>query len=100
MECLSGCEFQILEKGKFHCKYYNSNLEFDVDNFESDIKIMRCEKCIKEGLMGENSIQQKAIKCKYRIGLIMDSFYSFKDDIESEVTELYRILKELENEDK
>lgn len=100
MECLSGCEFQKLKEGKFYCEYYNLKLEYDVDSLQSNIKIMRNELCINEGLIGKNSIDEKAKKIKYRVGLLMDSFYSFKDDIESEVTEIYRNLKELENEDK
>ena len=100
MECLSGCDFQKLTNGKFYCEYYNCELEFNVESMCDNIKIMRCENCINEKLIGQNSIQEKAKKVKYRIGLIMDSFYSFKDDIESQVTEIYRNLKDLENEDK
>jgi len=100
VECLSGCEFQKLREGKFYCEYYNSDLVFNVDDLQSDIKIMRCESCVKQDIIGKNSIQERAIKIKYRVGLLMDSFYSFKDDIESEITDIYRILKDLENEDK
>ena len=99
MECLNGCEFQKLVEGKFHCEYYNIELSFGVNDFTSDIKISRCENCINEGLIGKNSIDEKAKKIKYRVGLLMDSFYSFKDDLESEITEIYRNLKDLENED-
>ena len=35
-------------------------------------------------------------KIKFRLGLIGDSFYSFKDDLEQELAEIYRILKDLE----
>ena len=98
MECLRGCEFQKLKGTKFYCDYYRNDLVFNVNDFKSDIKIIRCEDCIKEGMIGENSIQEKAIKAKHRVGLVMDSFYSFKDDLEEQVTEIYRILKDLENE--
>lgn len=100
MECLNGCEFQKLDKGKFHCDYYLTDLIFEVSDMLSDIKIMRCGSCEKEGLIGKNSIQERVIKVKHRVGLVMDSFYSFKDDLESEITDIYRILKDLENEDK
>jgi len=98
VECLRGCEFQKLEGEKFYCEYYRSDLEFDVDDLLSNIKIMRCATCINDGLIGKNSIDEKVKKIKHRMGLMMDSFYSFKDDLESEVTEMYRILKDLENE--
>ena len=100
MECLNGCDFQKLKEGKFYCEYYSSVLEFNVNDLQADIKIMRCESCENEDMIGKNSTQEKVLKTKYRIGLIMDSFYSFKDDIETEITEIYRILKDLENENK
>ena len=99
MNCLNECEFQEFKEGKFHCGYYNSDLVYMVKDMDDDIKIIRCDSCINEGMIGKNSVQERAKKIKYRIGLMMDSFYSFKDDIESEVTEIYRILKDLENED-
>lgn len=47
-------------------------------------------------MVGNNTIDEAAKKAKFRLGLIGDSFYSFKDDFETELTEIYRILKDLE----
>lgn len=98
MECLSGCEFQKFKSGNFHCIYYDMDLNYEVNSISDDLKIIRCDNCVNEKIIGENTVQEKAKKMKYRIGLVMDSFYSFKDDIESEITEIYRSLKELEEE--
>ncbi len=99
MECLSECEFQKFKEGKFYCKYYDLNLEYSVESMKDDMKIIRCNSCAEGDIIGKNSVQEKAKKIKYRIGLVMDSFYSFKYDMESEITEIYRNLKDLENED-
>ena len=56
----------------------------------------RCNDCIEEKMVGNNTIDESAKKAKFRLGLIGDSFYSFKDDFETELTEIYRILKDLE----
>lgn len=102
MDCVEGCEFMRFKDGCFYCNYYDNDLKYYIekDHMDGNLKIVRCEKCVSEGKIGSNTIQEKARKMKYRIGLMMDSFYSFKDDIEEEVTEIYRTLKELENEEK
>ena len=60
--------------------------------------VSRCQECIEEGVIGTNTIEEKVRKLKRHIGWLMDFFYSFKDDMEAEVSDIYRILKELEDE--
>lgn len=97
MRCLEGCEFLVFKKGRFDCGYYNTKLEFEyVDISDKGIIPKRCAECIEERVVGSNTIEESAKKAKFRLGLIGDSFYSFKDDFEIELTEIYRILKELE----
>jgi len=98
VNCVEECEFLKFKDGNFWCEYYDSELKYYLQEAMGDLKIVRCDKCLEEKKIGSNTIQEKVKKLKYRIGLIMDSFYSFKDDIESEMTELYRILKDLEEE--
>lgn len=94
MKCLEQCEFLKFAAKHFSCGYYNSELESKVDGelFEPQ----RCEKCIEEKYIGSNTINEDVKKVKYRIGLLADSFYSFKDDLEGEMAEIYRILKKVE----
>ena len=105
MRCLEGCEFLVFKKGIFNCGYYTKKLQFeyiheedDGDHAEADKGLIphRCTECIEERVVGSNTIEEAAKKAKFRLGLIGDSFYSFKDDFETELTEIYRILKDLE----
>jgi hypothetical protein len=97
VRCLEKCDFLKFYGGKFKCEYYNKQLEFEVvDISDKGIIPKRCEECVKEKLVGSNDLNESIKKVKFRLGLIADSFYSFKDDLESELTEIYRILKYLE----
>lgn len=96
MRCLEKCEFLKFGSGKFICGYYDENLSVAVLDDARGFEPERCHECIEERMVGSNSIDEAAKKCKFRLGLIGDSFYSFKDDFETELTEIYRILKDLE----
>lgn len=97
MRCLERCEFLNFESGRFSCGYYNTKLQFEyVDISDKGIIPKRCKECIEEKIVGSNTMDELAKKTKFRLGLIGDSFYSFKDDFETELTEIYRILKEME----
>lgn len=105
MECVSNCGFLRFGNGSFNCKFYDTKLtsEQSIDLETPDrVIIYRCDKCVEEGEIGTNTIKEDARKLKQHIGWMMDSFYSFKDDMESEITNLYGILKTLEerSEDK
>ena len=80
----------------FNCKYYNEVLTVMMLDDTKGFEPTRCNQCIEEKMVGENTIDESAKKAKFRLGLIGDSFYSFKDDFETELTEIYRILKDLE----
>lgn len=96
MECVNRCEFMRFGEGKFICKLYdNSDLTFDIR--ERHTAVERCRECVDEGEIGTNSVAEAVRKSKQYLGWILDSFYSFKDDFESNSTELYRILKDLED---
>lgn len=81
----------------FWCGYYTKELDTKVDG-AADIffEPQRCKECIEEAHIGSNTFDEGIKKVKFRLGLIGDSFYSFKDDIEQELAEIYRILKDLE----
>lgn len=97
MRCLEGCEFLKFKKGAFNCYYYDQIITLAIlDDARGIFEPKRCEKCIEEKMVGNNTIDEAAKKAKFRLGLIGDSFYSFKDDFETELTEIYRILKDLE----
>ena len=96
MLCVDKCEFQNFDKKQFYCKLYETNLI--VEQQEDVILIERCNECVEEKRIGSNSTQETIRKLKVHVGWMMDFFYSFKDDIEQEVSHIYRLLKELEKE--
>lgn len=99
MRCLEKCEFLLFEKGIFKCGYYDKDLQVKVEDAGDEtiaFEPNRCRECIEEKTIGSNTVNEGVKKTKFRLGLIADSFYSFKDDLEGELTEIYRILKELE----
>lgn len=101
--CVNRCEFMRFGEESFYCKLYDKvTLEIETYDDSSDkIVVLRCNKCIEEAEIGSNTVEEQVRKLKQRLGWTLDSFYSFKDDIESEATEMYRTLKEMaENEAK
>lgn len=96
MLCVNKCEFQNFDKKQFYCKLYETNLKFTINHQKDVLLIERCEKCVEEGRIGNNSTQETIRKLKVHVGWMMDLFYSFKDDIEQEVSHIYRLLKKLE----
>jgi len=96
--CINRCEFIRFGEGRFYCKFYKDDLVSELGAADKKLYIFRCEECMREGEIGHNTTSHSAKKVKKHLGLIMDSFYSFKDEIETEVTEAYRILKKLEEE--
>lgn len=98
-KCIEGCEFLRFANGKFYCKFYKPDLVTNEQDVTGKITIFRCDPCVKDGEIGKDEDKAVVIKMKRHVGLIMDSFYSFKDDMESEISELYRILKGLEDKE-
>ena len=97
-KCVENCEFIEFNNGSFYCKFYESDLktELDIDS----IILYKCKKCIEEGKIGSDKRYLLSIKIKKQLGWLMDSFYSFKDDIEKDATEIYRIIRNIEDEHK
>jgi len=96
VECLDNCEFLDFGNGLFKCKYYKKQLESSYHELRKKIVILRCNECLEECFIGSNTLEESLKKIKQRIGFIGDTFYSFKDDFETELTEIYRIIKHLE----
>lgn len=99
MKCLEKCEFLNFASKVFNCEYYAKELDTRVDGVdEIFLEPQRCKECVEEAHIGSNTVNEDIKKVKHRLGLMVDSFYSFKDDLESELTEIYRILKKVEEE--
>ena len=60
VECLSECEFQKFKEGSFHCGYYNMDLIYSIQDMGDDLRIVRCEACQNEDIIGKNTTQEKA----------------------------------------
>lgn len=97
MECVKKCEFQDFDGECFYCKLYETELETIVDT--SKLMVNRCQECISEGTIGTNTKDEYVRKIKQHLGWMADNFYSFKDDFEEELTHMYRIIKELEEDE-
>lgn len=94
MDCVKNCEFIVFEDDEFQCSYYNEPLSF-VGN-PPKITLQKCLKCENDGIIGIDETTEDARKLKKYIGWLADSFYSHKDEFESNLTEIYRILKNME----
>ena len=99
MECVRKCEFQEFDGESFNCKLYDKGLGTIVNESESTLVVRRCQECINDGTIGSNTKKEYARKLKQHLGWMADSFYSFKDDFEEELTHMYRLIKEFEDED-
>ena len=100
MECLEGCELQEFKDKKFYCTYYEKGLvsEIGVVNDEHSVLIYRCQECIDEGIKGINSVVNNLDGIRKSLVYLGDHFYSFKDEFEENMADLYRYLKRLEKE--
>jgi len=94
MECHKNCSFQEFKDDKFLCSYYNAELPIEIQN--NRITIHRCEYCrVEESeIRNEESYLLKGIRTA--VTYLGDHFYSFKDEFEKDLADLYRNLKELE----
>lgn len=107
MKCVEDCEFMKYSEGNFMCGLYEEDLESDKtlmsnkDNLSSSPKfvIFRCEVCIKDGVIGIDPVRENVRKLKKYIGWMADSFYSHKDEMEENLTSIYRILKSMEEKE-
>lgn len=102
MNCVERCEFQKFAEGNFYCVFYDrviltADKPLSIDDGDK-IVIHRCQKCIEEELIGSNSTLENARKLKQYLGTMADEFYSFKDEFETGLTEMYRLIKGMEDE--
>ena len=105
MKCVDDCEFMKYKAGSFMCEYYECKLDSkkalvnDKSNLSntSALVVYRCEDCINDGVIGMDDVQEKVRKLKKYIGWLADSFYSHKDAFEEGLTDIYRMLKSMED---
>jgi len=111
MKCVVNCEFLRFSNNIFTCSYHNDEKLEAGKNYtmsggkdaetvveEDEIIVHRCSKCIEDGIIGTNTMEEEARKLKKHVGWMADSFYSFKDTFEESLTEVYRILKKVEGD--
>jgi len=99
MECLEGCELQQFVDKKFYCSYYEKDLltETGVDAEGGlNIVVYRCKQCNEEGIKGIDQRQNTLEGVRKSLVYLGDHFYSFKDEFENCLADLYRNLKRLE----
>ena len=97
MECVRKCEFQEFDGEGFECSLYETELETTVET--SKIMVHRCQDCINEALIGSNSKGEFLRKTRQHLGWLADSFYTLKDDMEEELSHIYRLIKEYEEDE-
>jgi hypothetical protein len=98
MECLEGCELQQFVNKRFYCSYYEKDLltETGIEGDTSTIVVYRCQECINEGIKGVDQKQNSLDGIRKSLVYLGDHFYSFKDEFENNLADLYRNLKRLE----
>lgn len=99
MECVRRCEFQEFDGNNFECSLYDEELKTSYSDIYEKVYVIRCKQCIDEGTIGSNTKDEYVRKFKQHLGWMADNFYSFKDDFETELTHLYRLIKELEEDE-
>jgi hypothetical protein len=101
MECLEGCEYQQFVNKSFHCSYYEKDLltEYGVEGDNSTIVVYRCQNCVEDGFKGIDQKQNTLDGIRKSLVYLGDHFYSFKDEFENCLADLYRNLKRLEKGD-
>lgn len=99
MECILNCEFMNFINKEFICTYYNKPL-LHVWSPGKKIFIRRCKECEEEGIICINKTAEDIRKIKNYVSWMADSFYSHKDEFESNLTEIYRLLKQMEDYEK
>ena len=101
--CLKNCGYIRFSNNIFICSYYNDSKLLveaveDVTNMKREIIVYKCDECLEENIIGSNTMEEEARKLKKHLGWMADTFYSFKDTFEESLTEMYRILKKVEEE--
>ena len=97
-ECLERCEWQKFAGGKFHCKFYETDLhsEKSIKIGSDKLIIYRCDKCIEEENISLSPDLEVLKRIKNNLDMLQDSFYTFKDDLDELLSNVYRIIKNQE----
>jgi hypothetical protein len=95
-ECVKNCDQIEFGDNSFICSLYDKELEFNHDLHS--ITVLRCKECANDEVIGTNTDQEKARKLKKLLGYMADSFFSHKDEFEDALTEMYRIIRTMEDE--
>lgn len=94
-DCLEQCEWQKFGRGKFYCKFYEEELysEKSIKIGQDNLIVHRCEKCIEEENISLTPELEVLKRVKNNLDMIQDSFYTFKDDLDEYLSNIYRIIK-------
>lgn len=97
-ECLDQCEWQKFKKGKFFCKFYEEYLysEKSLKIGDDNLIVYRCDKCKEEENISLTPEMEIFKRLRNNLDMLQDSFYSFKDDLDEILSNVYRIIKKQE----
>jgi hypothetical protein len=97
-ECLEQCEWQKFTKGKFYCKFYEVDLysEKTIKIGDDKLVVYRCDKCKEEENISLTPDMEVLKRVKNNLDMLQDSFYTFKDDFDELLSNIYRIIKKQE----
>jgi len=104
VECLEGCELQQFVNKRFYCTYYEEELPIEVNRDlppgedGEKVVVFRTQQCIDEGIKGIDEVTNNLEGIRKSLVYLGDHFYSFKDEFENGLADLYRYLKRLEKE--
>ena len=96
MKCLDECSYFVVTDGEILCRLYKKplNVEYEDDKYE----IQRCDECVDSGVIGYDTCTERVNLIKRHIGWLSDIFYSFKDDYETILADMYRVIKKMEKD--
>jgi hypothetical protein len=83
---------------EFYCTYYEKDLATEIIAEKEGTKVVvyRCQTCIDEGIKGIDEATNNLEGVRKSLVYLGDHFYSFKDEFENSLADLYRYLKRLE----
>lgn len=97
-ECLEQCEWQKFKRGKFYCRFYEIDLhsEKSIKIGNDKLTVYRCDKCKEEENISLSPDLEVLKRVKNNLDMLQDSFYTFKDDFDELLGNIYRIIKSQE----
>lgn len=76
------------------CKLYKKSLDVEYNSAKYDIQ--RCNECVESGIIGYDDCTERVNLLKRHVNWLSDIFYSFKDDYETILSDIHRVLKQME----